>query len=90
MKLSEAEAVLGRAEPSLWHARRCVEINEAHGIRDWDIAGAYEAMARSHSVAGDMTAAREWVDRARAACAEIADPEERENIEGDIATVVLD
>jgi DNA-binding transcriptional MerR regulator len=87
---SRVYAVLGRAEPSLWHARRCVEINEAHGIRDWDIAGAYEAMARSHSVAGDMTAAREWVDRARAACAEIADPEERENIEGDIATVVLD
>ena len=87
---SRVYAVLGRAEPALWHARRCLEIIEADEIGDWDLAGAYEAMARAHSVAGDMPAAREWAARARAACADIADPEERENIEGDIATVVLD
>ena len=87
---SRVYAVLGRAEPSLWHARRCVEINEANGIRDWDIAGACEAMARAYSVAGDMAAAREWASRARAALDEIAEPAEREVIEGDLATLVLD
>ena len=87
---SRVYAVLGRAEPSLWHARRCVEIDEAAGIRDWDIAGAYEAMARALSVGGDMAAAREWAARSRAACAEIVEPEEREVIEGDLATLVLD
>ena len=87
---SRVYAVLGRAEPALWHARRCLEINEANGIGDWDIASSYEAMARAYSVAGDMTAAREWAARARAASAEIAEPEERENAETDLATLVLD
>ncbi|HTC85952.1 MAG TPA: helix-turn-helix domain-containing protein [Candidatus Acidoferrum sp.] len=87
---SRVYAVLGRAEPALWHARRCLEINESNGIADWDIAGAYEAMARASIVAGDITAAREWAARARTACTEIAEPEDRENIEADIATLALD
>ena len=33
-------SVLGRAEPALWHARRCVELAEADPNReDWDLAG---------------------------------------------------
>jgi DNA-binding transcriptional MerR regulator len=87
---SRVYAVLGRAEPALWHARRCVEINEAAGTADWDIASAYEAMARAHAVAGDLPAARDWAARARAACDVIADPADREVIEGDLATLALD
>jgi hypothetical protein len=82
-------AVLGRAEPALWHARRCVEINESNGIADWDIASACEAMARAHMVSGNLPAARDWAARARAACNVIADPADREVIEGDLATLVL-
>ena len=47
---SRVYAVLGRAEPALWHARRCVEIARRTGSRDWDIAAAYEAMARALAV----------------------------------------
>jgi hypothetical protein len=83
-------SVLGRADPALWHARRCVEINEAGGLGDWDIAAAYEAMARASAVAGDPAAARQWAERARVACAAIAEDEEREIIEGDLATLALD
>jgi DNA-binding transcriptional MerR regulator len=86
---SRVYAVLGRAEPALWHARRCVEINEANGIADWDIASAYEAAARAHAVAGDLPAARSWAALARAACAAIVDPADREVIEGDLATLQL-
>ncbi len=86
---SRVYAVLGRAEPALWHARRCVDINEANGIRDWDIASAYEAMARALAVSGDLVAAREWAARARAACDAIAEAEDREVIEGDLATLPL-
>ena len=82
-------AVLGRAEPALWHARRCVEIDEANGARDWDIASAYEAMARALAVSGDLPGAREWAARARTACEEISGAEDREVIEGDLATLPL-
>ena len=84
---SRVYAVLGRAEPALHHARRCVALVEAGGLEDWVAASAYEAMARASSVAGDRLAFDKWRERARAATAAIADPEEREVIEGDLATL---
>ncbi len=84
---SRVYAVLGRGEPALWHARRCLAINEAEGRGDWDIAAAYEAMARASAVAGDTAAAADWKARATAALDAIADPDEWEIIEGDVATL---
>jgi DNA-binding transcriptional MerR regulator len=86
---SRVYSVLGRAEPALWHARRCVEICDENGIRDFDIAAAYEAMARALAVSGDLVAARDWAARARVAADEIANPADREPIDGDIATLPL-
>jgi DNA-binding transcriptional MerR regulator len=84
---SRVYAVLGRGEPALWHARRCVAINEANGTADWDIASAYEAMARASAVAGDPGAAADWKAKATAALDGIADQDDREVIEGDLATL---
>lgn len=41
------------------------------------------------AVSGDTGAARDWAARARVACEVIADPAEREVIEGDLATLAL-
>jgi DNA-binding transcriptional MerR regulator len=84
---SRVYAVLGRGEPALWHARRCVAINEANGTADWDIASAYEAMARASAVAGDPGAAADWKAKATAALEGIADRDDRDIIEGDLATL---
>jgi DNA-binding transcriptional MerR regulator len=84
---SRVYAVLGRAEPALWHARRCLEINEAAANADWDIASAYEAMARAYMATGDTTQAATWKAKAVAALDAIADPDDREIVEGDIATL---
>lgn len=84
---SRVYAVLGRDEPALWHARRCLAIDEANGAADWDIASAYEAMARASGVAGDLAAATEWKARATASLDGIADQDDREVIEGDLATL---
>jgi hypothetical protein len=61
-------ATLGRAEPALWHARRCLEVTEAggEGFEDWDLPGAQQAMAHSNVAAGDLEEARR---DAEAACA---------------------
>ena len=85
---SRVYAVLGRAEPALHHARRCVAMVEAGGLEDWVTASAYEAMARASSVAGDREAFEEWRERAREAADAIGDEEDREVIEGDLATLV--
>jgi hypothetical protein len=82
-------AVLRRAEPALWHARRCVEICTANDIADWDIAAAYEAMARAHLASGDEPAARDWAARAREAARAIAEDDDREVIVGDLDALEL-
>ena len=84
---SRVYAALGRGEPALWHARRCLAIHEAAGRADWDLASAYEALARASAVAGDATAAADWKARATTALDGIADRDDRDIIEGDLATL---
>ena len=79
--------MLGRPEPAVHHARRCHEICEQHGIGDFDLAYAYEALARAHAVAGDAGSAREHGERAREAGRAIADDDDRELFESDLATL---
>ncbi len=88
---SRVYAVLGRAEPALWHARRCVEIGEAAEDReDWDLPAAYESMARALLVAGDRAAAAAWKAKAVAALALVPEAEDREIVEQDLATLDVD
>lgn len=86
---SRVYAVLGRAEPALHHARRCLELCESapDEMADFDLPFALEAMARAHAVAGDEDAARGWLDRARAAGEKIVDEDDRVLLEADLATV---
>jgi hypothetical protein len=86
-QVSRVYVVLERPEPAIWHARRCLEHCERAGLRDWDLAYAYEALARAHALAGDA-AAGEWKEKARAAGGAIADPEDREHFESDYATLL--
>ncbi len=92
-QIARVYSILGRAEPANWHAQRClayVEAAVAAGeAEDWDMAAAQEAIARAAAVAGDRAAALEWRDRARAPLAAVADPADREHIEGDLATLPL-
>ena len=87
---SRVYATIGRGEPALWHARRCVEINEALGAdarETWDLAAAYEAMARASFAAGDPASGGLWKATAVAALDGIADADDREPIAQDIATL---
>jgi DNA-binding transcriptional MerR regulator len=83
---SRVYATLGRGEPALWHARRCVEIHEATEDREsWDLPAAYEAMARASFAAGDPASGALWKAKAIAALEGIADADDREPIAQDLA-----
>ena len=86
-QVSRVYAVLGRAEPATYHARRGLEICQANGIGDWDIAFAYEALARAAAVGGDLEQARVWTEQALAAAEEIAEDEERELVISDLESI---
>jgi hypothetical protein len=88
---SRVYSVLGRAEPALHHARRCVELCESapDEVEEFDLPFAFEAMARAHAVAGDAKTAREWLERARAAGGKIVDEDDRVLLESDLANITL-
>jgi len=86
-QVSRVYTVLGRGEPAEYHARRCLEICQANGIGDWDVAYAYEALARAASVTGDLAEANFWVEQARRAAAVIAEDEDRDAVLADLATI---
>ncbi|HEX8304304.1 MAG TPA: hypothetical protein VF612_05460 [Jatrophihabitans sp.] len=86
-QVSRVYTVLGRGEPAGYHARRCLEICQANGIGDWDLAFAYEALARAASVAGDLAAADSWAEQARRAAEDIVEDEDRDAVLADLATI---
>jgi hypothetical protein len=86
-QVSRVYALLGRGEPALHHAQRGLAICTANGIKDWDLAYAYESLARAAAVSGDAAAAGDWLAQARAATAEVEDEEDRELLLSDLATI---
>lgn len=81
--VSHVYAVLGRAEPAAHHARRSFEICEREGFGGFDLAYAYEGLARAAAAAGEPYSALR--ERAAELGAAIGDPEDREIFEGDLA-----
>ena len=86
---SRMYTVLGRAEPALHHAQRCLEICESDpgALEDWDLPFAYEALARAYATAGDAGEMSRCLDRARSLGAEIVGEDDRLLLEGDLATI---
>jgi hypothetical protein len=86
-QVSRVYAVLGRPEPALWHARRCLALAEQHDLSPFDLGAANEAIARAHLAAGDLAEVATWKTRAAAVLDQIEDPDDREILEGDLATL---
>jgi hypothetical protein len=86
---SRVYAVLGRAEPALWHARRCLEFVEEHPdeMEPWDEPFAHEALARAYGAAGDAEAVRRHGERARAGADAVDDDEDRDHLLAALATL---
>lgn len=86
-QVSRVYTVLGRGEPALHHARRVLDLCQANGIGDWDLAYAYEALARACAVAGDQEQARTWTEQALAAAEDITEDDDRELLMSDLESV---
>ena len=86
-QLSRVYAVLGRAEPALHHARRCLDICRANDLGGFDVGFAYEALARASAVAGDRAEAGRCAALAREQAAGVEDEEDRQVLMDDLATL---
>jgi hypothetical protein len=86
-QISRVYSVLGRGEPALYHARRCLALTTEHGFGDFDLAYAYEALARASAVAGDRHAAIRYAEQARVVTEDVEDNDDRDLVLADIATL---
>src|SRR5262249_29865640 len=86
-QLSRVYAVLGRGEPAVYHGRRCLEVCQANGLADFDLAYAYEALARAHAVARAAGGAAGSGRLGREGGTAIAGEEDRELFDADLATL---
>jgi hypothetical protein len=84
--ISRMAARLGEADLALRHARRCLELIEAHPevMEDWDMPFAYEALARASAAAGDLPAARRHFDRATELTGAVREDADRVIIENEL------
>jgi hypothetical protein len=86
-QVSRVYCVLRRPEAALYHARRVLDICQRHGIGDWDLGFAYEALARAHAVAGDEQEMARWLEQARAAADQVVEESDRDLLLADLGTV---
>ena len=63
----------------------CLDLCEAHGLEDWDLAYAYEAVARAYKTAGAGPEAAAYSKLAREV--PVAEADDREQLEKDLATL---
>ena len=86
-QISHVYAVIGRPEPSLYHAQRCLEVCEQYRIVDFPLAYAYEALARAFAIAGKARARAACLELARAAGEKIREDDDRARFFKDLRTV---
>jgi hypothetical protein len=86
-QISRVYAVLDRPQAALYHAQRCLDLCQANEIGDFDLAFAYEALARAYAVAGDMAKSGDYTELAVQAAKQIEDAGNREYFESELATV---
>lgn len=72
--ISRVYAIINRVEPCLYHANRCMEITLQNDLVDFDLAFAYEAMARASDLAGDEVEKAKYLALAEEAGAKIEKP----------------
>jgi hypothetical protein len=86
-QVSRVYAVLGRAEPALYHGRRALEIARRNGLGRFHLAYAYEALARAAAVAGRRRARNRYLMEARRIGAAVRDRDDRRMLLEDLATI---
>ncbi len=86
-QISRVYSVLNRPQPALYHAERCLVICKENNIGDFDLAFAYEAMARAYAVDEEKSEAYKYIQLAKDAGERIKKKEDRNLFFSDLKTV---
>ena len=86
-QISRVYAILNRSTAALYHAQRCLDICKANNIKGFDIAFAYEGMARAHSLLGNEDEKNSFITLAKDAAEQIEEEDDKKYFLGELATV---
>ena len=89
-QLARVYTVLNRPEPAHYHALRSLEICLAHKIGDFDLAYAYEALARVNALQNRIIECQHYLKHARVAGEAIAEQEDRDHFFQDLGSIQID
>lgn len=84
-QVSRIYALLGKADEARQYARASLELSQEAGDFPFYIGYAFEALARSESVAGDYAKKDEYLKLARLMSDKITDPEAKKQLLNDLA-----
>lgn len=82
---SHAYALMGRLEPAKFHAQRCLDRCTRHGVGDFPLGYAHEALARVALMEGDRAAVERHYAEALAIGATVAEADDKEILDADLA-----
>ncbi len=86
-QLSRVYAVLGDGKRAVHYGTTYLDICKKEGIKDWDLAYAYEAIARGYSVLGDEKNKSKYLELAEKATTKVEDKDTQDMILGDLKTI---
>ncbi|TFG16403.1 MAG: hypothetical protein EU530_11850 [Promethearchaeota archaeon] len=86
-QISRVYAVLNQPLACLFHAQRCLEITSQNDIKDFDLAFAYEAMARAHAISGNIEEKEKYIKCAKKAAEIIKDEEDKKYTLSEIESI---
>jgi len=87
-QISRVYALVKRTEPCLYHAKRCLQVTLDNDLKDFDLAFAYEAMARAYAISGDKEETARYLSQAEEAGAQIVKPGDREYFMSELKTIL--
>ena len=82
--ISHVYAVLGKKEEALKYAEETLQLTEKYEFKDFDLAYAYECMARAYATLRNKVECKNWWEKARQAGNLIFDKEAKKIFDGDL------
>jgi hypothetical protein len=86
-QISRVYSVLNIPQQALYHAQQCLDICKVNGIADFDIAFAYEALARAYSLIEDSDAYEENLKLAKEAGNQIENDDNKSYFFSELETI---
>jgi hypothetical protein len=86
-QVSRVYSLLGQADNARHYGELCLDASEKEGVPPYYLGCAYEALARAEQVSGNRNEMQALLTQAKQLAAKLTDPEEKQMLEKDLATI---